>query len=230
MRVDTKILSIFLAVFLLFFFVSVHSIYAARRYLVGTGNFNNTAIWSTTSGGSGGASVPTSADWVVLDANSNDFVVTLVSVTTIDSLSIAAGTFNTSSFRFTVRGPTELTSDSLLLGSGQKILSGDLNVSGGFLDFGSATVDVLGDFNISNGVFNAGTSTLRFSGLSGIEQTLSAGISLTLNNVTVSQSYLFNPTAGVIFDNSSLGGIIITINGTLNMVYPDQEGLFFTDI
>lgn len=39
----------------------------ALRYLVGSGNWSNTAIWSTTSGGAGGASVPGASDNAYLD-------------------------------------------------------------------------------------------------------------------------------------------------------------------
>lgn len=43
----------------------------ANRYWVGgTGNWNDTAHWSASSGGAGGASIPTSADSVYFDANS----------------------------------------------------------------------------------------------------------------------------------------------------------------
>ncbi len=53
----------------------------ANRYWVGgTGTWNNTTThWSTTSGGSGGASVPTSSDNVIFDSNSGsaDYTVTL---------------------------------------------------------------------------------------------------------------------------------------------------------
>jgi len=52
----------------------------ANRYWVGgngTWNTTNTANWSTTSGGTGGASVPTSADIAVFNASSGAAVVTL---------------------------------------------------------------------------------------------------------------------------------------------------------
>jgi len=43
----------------------------ANRYWVGgSGNWSDTAHWSTTSGGAGGASLPTSVDDVIFDANS----------------------------------------------------------------------------------------------------------------------------------------------------------------
>lgn len=51
----------------------------ANRYLVGTGagNWNDPLIWSETSGGAGGATVPTSADAVILDVNSGTGTITL---------------------------------------------------------------------------------------------------------------------------------------------------------
>jgi len=49
----------------------------ASRYLVATGNYNTTAVWSATSGGASGASVPTSADDVFLDAASGTTTLTI---------------------------------------------------------------------------------------------------------------------------------------------------------
>ena len=41
-----------------------------RYWVGGTGNWNDTSHWSASSGGSGGASVPTSNDDVFIDSNS----------------------------------------------------------------------------------------------------------------------------------------------------------------
>ena len=52
----------------------------ANRYWVGgTGNWSNTARWSETSGGAGGASVPTAADNVIFDTGSasDNYTVTI---------------------------------------------------------------------------------------------------------------------------------------------------------
>src|SRR3989304_375864 len=43
---------------------------ANRYWIGGTGNWNDTAHWSETSGGAGGAVIPTSSDDVFFDANS----------------------------------------------------------------------------------------------------------------------------------------------------------------
>ena len=47
----------------------------ANRYFVGSGNTNDTARWSTSSDGAGGASVPTENDIAYFDANSGDATV-----------------------------------------------------------------------------------------------------------------------------------------------------------
>ena len=60
----------------------------ANRYWIGTGNWDttNTANWSTASGGSGGASVPTSADAVFFDAGSAGGACTITAVVSCASL------------------------------------------------------------------------------------------------------------------------------------------------
>jgi fibronectin-binding autotransporter adhesin len=53
---------------------------ADRYWVGGTGSWNSTAKWSTTSGGASGASVPTASDNAIFDANSatsNAYVVTI---------------------------------------------------------------------------------------------------------------------------------------------------------
>jgi hypothetical protein len=53
---------------------------ADRYWVGGTGSWNSTAKWSTTSGGASGASVPTATDNAIFDANSatsNAYVVTI---------------------------------------------------------------------------------------------------------------------------------------------------------
>jgi len=62
------------------------------RYLVGTGarNWSNAAIWSDTSGGTGGFSMPTSADAVIFDANSGTGNLTLDVAASVGSLNSSA--------------------------------------------------------------------------------------------------------------------------------------------
>jgi len=72
----------------------------ANRYWVGgTGNWNgsNTANWSATSGGAGGASVPISSDAVYLNGNSGAGTVTI-------GASVVANGFDTTGFTGTISG------------------------------------------------------------------------------------------------------------------------------
>jgi hypothetical protein len=76
---------------------------AARYWVGGSGNWNSTTKWSATSGGASGASVPTTADNVIFDANSSasnaDYTVSFpsgltASTTTIDITGSALVTFD----------------------------------------------------------------------------------------------------------------------------------------
>lgn len=53
---------------------------AVTRYAIATGNFSNTTIWSATSGGAGGATVPLPQDTAILNATSGAITVTFDSV------------------------------------------------------------------------------------------------------------------------------------------------------
>lgn len=62
---------------------------ATRYWVGGAGNWSSTAKWSTTSGGTSGASVPTSADDVIFDANSGGkFTATVDTAQSVNSITI----------------------------------------------------------------------------------------------------------------------------------------------
>lgn len=78
---------------------------ADRFWVGGTGNFSDTNKWSTTTGGAGGASVPTSSDNAIFDANSGTGTVTIDATSnclnldfTNSTLLTLAGTFGISVF------------------------------------------------------------------------------------------------------------------------------------
>jgi hypothetical protein len=70
----------------------------ANRFWVGTGNWSDTAHWSTTTGGAGGASVPGTADAAILDAASGGGVCTVDVDISCQSVTMGAftGTFDNS--------------------------------------------------------------------------------------------------------------------------------------
>jgi hypothetical protein len=59
---------------------------ADRYWVGGTGSWNSTAKWSTTSGGASGASVPTATDNAIFDANSGTAYTVTTSRTTLLAL------------------------------------------------------------------------------------------------------------------------------------------------
>lgn len=62
---------------------------AARYWVGGAGNWSSTTKWSATSGGASGASVPTSVDDVIFDANSGGkFTATVDTAQTVNSITI----------------------------------------------------------------------------------------------------------------------------------------------
>jgi hypothetical protein len=90
----------------------------ADRYLIGTGsrNWNDTANWSTTSGGSGGASVPTSADNVFIDNNSGTGTITVNAIVNMLDLTfgtISAITISNAAYAFNVYGNLTLPASNL---------------------------------------------------------------------------------------------------------------------
>lgn len=90
---------------------------ALRYWVGGTGTWDNvnTANWSTSSGGSGGASVPGSSDTVIIDSNSGGGTVTFqnYSATAYAGLNVTAGTLNISA--------TLRIDGSVIFGSGATI-------------------------------------------------------------------------------------------------------------
>jgi len=79
----------------------------ANRYWVGgSGNWSDTARWSTSSGGTGGASVPGTADYAIIDSNSgSSFTITLTANTAVGYLDMQPGgtmTFALSTYDLTI--------------------------------------------------------------------------------------------------------------------------------
>lgn len=138
----------------------------ANRYWVGgsgTWNAVNTANWSATSGGAGGASVPTAADTAYLDANSGAAVVTLGYSPTVLRLllnNVFTGTLAFNGNKISIAGSGTTVFSGSLVGSvtGDPII--DLTYSGGTgtrtISTYSAT-EAAGAFNFN---VTAGTDTI----------------------------------------------------------------------
>ena len=143
----------------------------ANRYWVGgsgTWDTSNTANWSTTSGGAGGASVPTTADAVIFNTGSGTGTVNL-------SGSISCSTFSFTSEKISISaGTSTLTvataAVTTFVGSGLTFY--DVNFTGGAL----TTIAVTGanTFNNISVTANAsGTKNITFAANQTINGTLS---------------------------------------------------------
>lgn len=134
------------------------SIDVGERYWVAStaGDWNNSANWSLSSNGSGGAQVPLSTHNVILNGaggkNGNVLINTSITVTTL-TISGYTGTFNTQSYNLTV--------------------SSSFSQSSGNIQLGTSVFTLQGDFVKSGGAFDDGTSTISFTG--GQVQTLTPG-------------------------------------------------------
>jgi hypothetical protein len=201
---------------------------ANRYWIGGSGNWGDTAKWSTSSGGSGGASVPTSSDDVYFDGSSNvgtdAFTVTLntsarscgsFTVSGLDgamtlagsqSLSVAGSTFTLPATNFSCTMTGQLTFN----GSGTTTANFNGNVFG--------TGQVAFDANVT--LASAFTSTFQCSIQS---DTLNlAGYTFTCRNLVAL-------TAGAKTITYGVGGSIVLTGSNLTVFDFSAGTLSFSD-
>ena len=151
---------------------------ADRYWVGGTGSWNSTAKWSTTSGGASGASVPTATDNAIFDANSatsNAYVVTIQASQTCADLTytpfagdgatqfsiigtfVIAGTFSTSGTQGNRRAWFRSSTESLMrdvsiavIGTVTDVDFRDIRITGaGGTLTGTRIGDLRGNFGIT---------------------------------------------------------------------------------
>lgn len=206
----------------------------ANRYWVGgsgTWDAVNTANWSATSGGAGGASVPTSADIAFLDAASGTVTVTLGANVTVLRLTCTGftGTLDFSTYKISIVGnaATVFGASNAMLALGTKRVeltyagsTGTRSISTGiktkensinfYVTAGSDTVASLSytdtlDFTGFSGTFNNGARTVFGDLVFSSGMTLQSGTgTLTLGSTTGTQAIT---TSGLTLD------FPITFNG-----------------
>lgn len=213
---------------------------AARYWILGAGTWDstNTTNWSATSGGTGGASVPTSADTPIFDSNSGTGVVTFtnggvtVGATTINNsgielslgaafttsgiLTLTAGTFTTNNYNVTATSLSSSNSNTRTINLGSSTVT--LSLAGAALNFSTQT----------NLTFNAGTSSIVFTNAAGA---IAVGTGVTFYNVSWTSTAITTPSiqGANTFNNLSVAGRTSagvanlrldadqTINGTLTL-------------
>ena len=189
-------------------------IIGANRYSVATGNWNNTATWSATSGGASGASVPGAGDNAIIEGG---FTVTVNVPSACANLSVAGGsTLNVGGFNFTVNGTASISGNvNYTNAAGVKTFIGLVTIAPGGI-WTNNTINSPVTFSggiTNNGTFNSGTGIHTFNtnnqaitGTFSIPSVTVTGITLT-NNGTL--------TVGTAL--AGTGGLTQGINSTLNL-------------
>ena len=143
------------------YFLPFLSAEAASRYWVSasSSNWNNTANWSTSSGGSGGASVPGTSDDAYFNSarNGNCSIDATVSINGMD-IGGYTGTITNTTYSFTVSANNYFTQSSGTFNGGSSNITINLrlSISGGTFTCGTGTVDINGTgFYLSGGTFTA---------------------------------------------------------------------------
>ena len=193
-----------------------------RVWVGGTGTWDGTAgtKWSATSGGSGGASVPTTADDVFFNANSNTGSAITVTIATGNT---GARSINCTGFTRTIVGSVPIT------------VAGSITLS-------SAMTFTFTDVVTITGTGTLTTAGKTFGGLTvdGTGITVTLGDALTTNasrDITVTRGTFntgdFNVTTRALLSNNSntrtitLGSSTLTLSATTPIDFTTTTGLTF---
>lgn len=187
----------------------------AQRFWVGglgTWDALTTTHWSATTGGTGGASVPTSTDAVIFDSNSG-------SGTVIISGNVPCASFVATGFpgTFTVTGSTISITGGAFTGAGHTYNNVTIN-AGGSIDTGntfSGTLTLLG--SITNGIPNNTYNNITITSTSGVPMTV-----LLAGPITVSGTFtITGNAAGRVTMTSSFAGTITVTSASNSFAYVD---------
>lgn len=220
---------------------------AARYWVGGTAAWDGTAgtKWAATSGGAGGASVPTTADDVFLDANSG--VVTV----TISTGNTGAKSLTCTGFTGTLTGASAsvilevagnitlssgmtsgavhditITATSTIISAG-KTLCNDLriNAPGATVSLGDAlATNSAGDVIVIAGTFTTTASNYSVTtGVFNMSGTTTRSVLLNGSTITLNAQFLATTTTGLTF---TPGTSTIALSGGTNMTF-DGGGLTY---
>lgn len=183
---------------------------ASRYWVGGSASWDATAgtKWATTSGGAGGASVPTSADDVFFDANSGAVTVTIASTANVLSL-------NFTGFTGTFAGSNSINiGGNLTLASGMTLTATStlaMNASSGALSITTAGKTIPGQISIGSTGASTATFTLQDALVVTGALTVTSGTFTTNNyNVTATSISSSNTNTRTI----NLGSSTVTLSAS----------------
>lgn len=178
----------------------------ADRYLVNApGYWYSTSRWSSSSGGSSGASIPTDIDNVIIDANSGTGLVTLTAVAptmptgaTYVDVNIASGTFSANDY-------AAITCANLTVTATQ-----DITLGPGFLNiWGSLSLPSTGSFKFWTQPYNDGTKNSIY-----FRATAGGTFTIKTNGVPLPYNVVINAPGTLVYDGG--GNPIINNSGPGN--------------
>jgi hypothetical protein len=199
---------------------------ATRYWVGGTGNWTNTARWSATSGGTGGASVPGTGDTVTFNSSSGGGTATLDASFTVQTLTMTGYTgtlaYGTNTISLNNTSGTIFTGDTTYSVSGTPVIN--------VISVGSTAITILsGATTEANSVsfnFTGGTYALTFLGLpagqaaknvnfTGFAGSWSKNNGILYGNITLSSSMTLVSGSYFVTCAATSGTQIITTNGVL---------------
>lgn len=213
--INLKLIFVFLLLF-----VSINTYSANRFWIAGSAsNWNNTANWSTTSGGAGGASVPVATDQVFFNANGigNCNIDAAVNIESIQVNAGYTGAIDLLGFLFTING----TNNNVFAGGtindtpASSFISitttGTTTYSGTVFNTGNTVSS--GRFNFNGSTFNiASTFTKTGAGNDNSPGGNTFSQDMVFINNSINYLLLGNGTADI-FN----GNVTLTNNGSNNM-------------
>ena len=165
---------------ILIFLFSYTNSYSANRFWIsgGAANWNNTANWSTTSGGASGASVPVNIDIAIFNGAGLGSC-TIDAAANVLGFSIATGYTGAVSFNAGITltvGASNFTqaAGTFTGNNGNITINASFNLSAGTFTSTAGTLQITGGYTFSGGTFNHNNGAVTFSGT----QTFSGNISL----------------------------------------------------
>jgi len=197
---------------------------ATRYWVGGTGNWTNTARWSATSGGTGGASVPGTGDTVTFNSSSGGGTATLDASFTVQTLTMTGYTgtlaYGTNTISLNNTSGTIFTGDTTYSVSGTPVIN--------VISVGSTAITVLpGATTEANSIsfnFTGGTYALTFLGLpagqaaknvnfTGFAGSWSKNNGILYGNITLSSSMTLVSGTYFVTCGATSGTQVITTNG-----------------
>ena len=227
----------------------------ANRYWVGgTGSWDGTAgtKWAATSGGAGGASVPTTADDVFFDANSGASTVTIAAgntgcksmtctgftgtLTGTGTLTIAGGFTLVSGMTCTATGPWTITGSGTLISGGKtipflQISTAGITVNQGddFTFTGSSTTNI-GIIRLLRGTYNTNNYNITWTASNNAGGGISVGGSpnaraMNLGSSTITITYIATSNIPV-FDATTISNLTFNAGTSTYKVISPFGGTF----